>query len=128
MLNSDRIVHVLAVALCAVLTASPAKRVQAATPDDAAPSVTLQYRSTDLDTPQGIAVLYRRIRGAASSVCSPFDSAPVEERLRWNECFNHAVAGAVANIKNERLSAYHWRQIRGWKRPSMGAPTSLAAR
>lgn len=29
----------------------------------------------------------RRIRNAAKSVCGQFDSALVEEKLRWNECF-----------------------------------------
>jgi UrcA family protein len=129
MLNSDRIaVQVVAVALGAVLTVSPLKIIEAATEGDGALSVTLKYHSTDLETPQGIAGFYRQIRGAASTVCSPFDGAPLAQKQRWNECFNHAVASAVASVQNERLSAYHWHQIRGWKKPSMEESTSLAAR
>ena len=126
MLNSDRIViHKVAVALFTVLMISP-ELARAAAREDGPLSVTVQYRSTELTTPQGVAGLYRRIRMAASTVCSPFDGAPLEDKLRWNECFNHSVANAVASVQNESLSAYHWRQIRGWKRQD--APMSLAGR
>jgi UrcA family protein len=125
-LNFDRIiVHMVAVALFTVLMTSP-ELARAAAREVGPLSVTVQYHSTELTTPQGVAGLYRRIRAAASAVCDPFYGAPLEDKLRWNECFNHAVANAVASIQNESLSAYHWRQIRGWKR--LDAPTSLAGR
>jgi len=129
MINPDRIAaHIVAVALIAATTAMPTKSVQAAVNDDEPPSVTLQFSATDLGTPQGVAGLYRRIRGAAASVCHQFDGAPLEDKQRWDICFNHAVAQAVLSVHNDNLSAYHWRQIRGLKWPWIQAPTALAAR
>jgi UrcA family protein len=129
MLSPHRIVvHTAAFALFAVLVLSPIEFLQAAPNGDQAPSVIVKYRSTDLETSPGIATLYRRIRNAAKSVCGQFDSALVEEKVRWNECFNQSVTSAVTSVHNQSLSAYHSYQNRGWKRPSMEAPTALATR
>jgi UrcA family protein len=129
MINPDRIAaHIVAVALIAATTAMPTKSVQAAVNDDEPPSVTLQFSATDLGTAQGVADLYRRIRGAAATVCRQFDGAPLEEKQRWDICFNHAIAQAVLSVHNDNLSAYHWRQIGGVRWPRMQAPTALAAR
>ena len=115
MLKSDRTVfRVASVALLAVSMLSPIECVQAASKYDEAPSVTLQYRSTDLNTPRGVTRLYRRIRAAASSVCGPFDRAL--EKQQWNQCVDEAVARAVVSVNSESLSAYHWRLIRGRNR------------
>jgi UrcA family protein len=116
------------VPLFSVLMLSPVEFVRAAAPDADAPSLTLQYRSTDLDTPHGIAILYRRIRSAASSVCGVYDRALLEEKARWDECVDQAVARAVAAVHSETLTAYHGRRVRGGKRPWIDVPTSLAAR
>jgi UrcA family protein len=129
MFNFDRAVaHIVPVALFALLMLSPLELVRAAAPDAEVPSVTLQYRSTDLDTPHGIAILYRRIRSAASSVCGAYDNALLEEKVQWNECVDQAVARAVAAVHSETLTAYHGRRVRGLKRPWIDVPTSLAAR
>jgi UrcA family protein len=91
-------------------------------------SITVQYHTTDLDTPEGVATLYRRIRAAAADVCSPFEGRLLEQKVVWNECFSHAVANAVHTVNNEALTAYHWQQIRGWKQPQIETPPSLAVR
>jgi UrcA family protein len=94
-------------------------------------SVTLQYRDTDLYSPEGVAILYQRIRLATSSVCSPFEN-PLLEQALWRDCFNHTVAKTVATVRDERLSAYHWQRIGGLKLPRWlarsKAQTSLATR
>jgi UrcA family protein len=129
MINPDRIAaHIVAIALFTAATAMPDKSVQAAANADEPPSVTLQFSATDLGTSQGVAGLYRRIRGAAATVCRQFDGAPLEEKQQWDICFNHAIAQAVLSVHNDNLSAYHWRRIRGLKWPWKQAPTALAAR
>jgi UrcA family protein len=130
MFNSDRvIVRFVAVAALAALTVSFFPEIaRAGDYSQDAPSVTLQYRNTDLDYPEGIASLYRRIRAAATNVCSPLESSMLERKILWNECFNNAVANAVNAVHNQALSAYHWQRIRGWKQPRIDEPTSLAAR
>jgi UrcA family protein len=129
MFNSDRTRVGIVMAALAML-AVPLIPVLARAADNSgeARSVTLHYHTTDLDTPEGVATLYRHIRGAAAEVCSPFESRLLERKLLWNDCFSHAVAYAVRATHNEALSAYHWQRIRGWKHQGVEAPTSLAAR
>lgn len=129
MFNLDRVIAVSTVtALAALCVTFFPQAARAAGADTDALSVTLQYRNTDLDNSQGVAALYRHIRGAAASVCRPFESPLLEGKVRWSECFSHALANAVESVHNETLTDYHWQQIRGWKQPRIGAPTSLAAR
>ena len=120
--------HIAAAALIAAATAMPVSPVRAATGGDQGPSVTLHFSGRDLRTSQGVAGLYRRIRGAAATVCSPFDSPGLAEKQRRDQCFNHTVAQAVQSIHNENLTAYHWHQIRGLKWPWMRTRTALAER
>jgi UrcA family protein len=130
MFNSNRIIiRMAAAATLAVLTVLLIPELaQATVNSEEARSVTLQYRTTDLNTPEGIAILYRRIRGAADSICSPLESPLLERKVLWNDCFSHAVSNAVQAVHNEKLTAYHWQRIRGWKPPRDDAPMSLAGR
>jgi UrcA family protein len=107
------------VPLFVLLTLSPIEVVRPAAPGAQAPSVTLQYRSTDLDTPRGIALLYRRIRSAASSVCGAYDRALVEEKAQWDECVDQAVGSTVAAVHSESLSAHHGRWAHADKRQAV---------
>jgi UrcA family protein len=128
MLKSDRTVfRVVALALFAVLMVSPLESVQAAANRDEAPSVTLQYRGADLDSPEGVATLYRRIRAAASSVCGAYDRALLEEKQQWRQCVDEAVARAVASVNSESLNSYYWSKIHR-RNPWIEAPAALAAR
>ncbi|MGO9512840.1 MAG: UrcA family protein [Steroidobacteraceae bacterium] len=130
MFNSDRdIIRMVAAATLTLLTVSFVPGLARATDNsEEARSVTLQYHITDLNTPEGVANLYRRIRGAAASVCSPLESRLLELKVLWNDCFSHAVANAVQAVHNQKLSAYHWQRIRGWKEPRDDGSSSLAAR
>jgi UrcA family protein len=128
MFTDRAVAHIVSVALFTVAMLSPVQFVRAAAADAEAPSVTLQYRSTDLDTAHGVTILYRRIRSAASSVCGAYDHALLEEKAQWNECVDQAVARAVAAVHSETLTAYHGRRVHGGKRPWIDVPTSLAAR
>jgi UrcA family protein len=100
--------HFLRVGLFAVLMVSPIEWVQAGAQDDEAPSVTLRFHSADLNTPQGISGLYRRIRAAASTVCNRYDGGSLQAKVRWHKCFDKSVAEAVAHVNSDSLSAYHW--------------------
>lgn len=128
MSNSVRaILRVVALAGAASLAAGLIPQLsQAANNSGEARSVTVRYHVTDLDTPEGVAILYRRIRGAAADVCSPFESPLPEYKQLWKDCFSHAVANAVHSIHNEALSAYHWQRIRGRKQQGIDSPISLA--
>jgi len=85
---------------------------------DEEPSETVRYQDLNLDSQEGIAELYLRIHAAAVDVCKPVDGPQLGNRvswIEWNICINHAVARAVHAVHNEKLSAYHWERIRGWK-------------
>src|ERR1700735_2016771 len=110
MFTDRAVAHIVPVALFTVVMLSPVELVRGAAPDGEVPSVTLQYRGTDLDTPKGVSILYRRIRSAASSVCGAYDNALLEAKVLWNECFDQAVAKAVATVHSETLTAYHGRR------------------
>ncbi len=93
------------------------------------PSVTVRYHDLNLNNPEGIATLYKRIHTAAIEVCKPEEGPQLVNRLfwtAWNNCFSHAVANAVKAVHNEKLTAYHWERIRGWKHPQVDAPATVA--
>ena len=97
--------------------------------DDEAPSVTVRYHDLNLNSREGIASLYGRIRAAAVNVCESVEGPQLVNRVfwsEWNACINHAVANAVDTVHNEKLSAYHWERCRGWKLRSMATLMSAA--
>jgi UrcA family protein len=81
---------------------------------DEAPSVTVRYYDLNLDTPEDVASLYGRIHAAAIDVCKQSEGSLRINRVYW-ECVAHAIANAVKDVHNEKLSAYHWERIRDWK-------------
>jgi len=105
-----------------VMPALFAQSAMATTRVDEAPSETMRYHDLNLNTPEGVAGLYRRIQGAAADVCQPVEGSLFVNRLfrtEWNDCVSHAVANAVKAVHNDNLSAYHWDRIRGLKLPYM---------
>ena len=99
-------------AILALLFAQPGMAVPRV---DEAPSVTVRYYDLNLDTPEDVASLYGRIRAAAIDVCTQSEGSLRINRVYW-ECVAHAIANAVKDVHNEKLSAYHWERIRYWKR------------
>jgi UrcA family protein len=100
----------------------------AAVDDDAALSVTVRYHDLNLNSPEGVASLYGRIRVAAEQVCRTLESRDLMRKAQWQDCFSHAVANAVKAVNNAPLSAYHWQRIRGWKHHDIETPTTVASR
>jgi UrcA family protein len=100
----------------------------AAVDDDAALSVTVRYHDLNLNSPEGVASLYGRIRVAAEQVCRTLESRDLMRKAQWQDCFSHAVANAVKAVNNAPLSAYHWQRIRGWKHREIDTPTTVASR
>ena len=93
-------------------------------------SVTVNYHDLDLNAAAGVDALYARIRAAAAAVCAlPEDWQPGNEALlaERGKCIDHAVARAVRAVRNDNLSAYHWRRINTWKHRFGEAPTAGSA-
>ena len=130
MLSCNRNIHIIvAVALVGALVMSPIEPVRAAILHPGARSVTVRFHSGELDTPQGVAGLYRRIRAAAETVCGQPDDILLLYRLVWDQCVDQAIAGAVAGVHSESLSAYRGLQFHRRKRRMLvEVPKSLAVR
>jgi UrcA family protein len=104
------------VALLAIPALLFADSGMAATRTDEAPSVTVRYYDLNLNSPEGIASLYRRIHGAAVDVCESSEGPQVVNRIfwrGWNKCVAQAVENAVNTVHNDKLSAYYGERNRG---------------
>jgi UrcA family protein len=92
---------------CGLAMAAPV--AQAASPDDAAPSVKVSYADLDISTDRGLKTLYGRIQVAANQVCpQPLSSDFNSERKRIaSDCREAAITRAVDQFHNPRLSTLH---------------------
>jgi UrcA family protein len=126
MLSHNRNIHlIVAVVSAAALMIWPIEPVKAVILHPRASSVTVRFHSADLETPQGVAGLYRHIRAAAESVCGQPDDTLLYKRI-WDQCVDQAIAGAVTSVHSESLSAYRGLRPRGRKWLLVEAPKSLA--
>ena len=81
-------------------------------PADAIPSVTVSYADLDLASQAGAQVLYQRIKQAAQTVCAALASKQLERQALWHDCYEQAVANAVATIDRPLLTALHRAAVR----------------
>ena len=73
------------------------------------PSASLRLQLTEhaLETPQGVALTYTRIREAARSVCGYADRAFRQELDDWNECVAATIRHTVSQIGNPTLTDFY---------------------
>lgn len=67
---------------------------------------TVSYAELDLSKQAGVEVLYRRIKDAARIVCGGRDPI-VRISLARSQCYEKAVADAVAQVNSPLLTALH---------------------
>jgi UrcA family protein len=82
-------------------------KVQAAEPAQSYYTTIVGYGDLNLDSEPGAKVLYARIRIAARNVCSSLESRELTEKKHWQGCFDKAVASAVGQVNNIRVTALH---------------------
>ncbi len=68
---------------------------------------TVSYADLDLSKPAGAQALYDRIKKAASSVCSELEDSQFEHRVMFRECYDQAVANAVAKANRPMLTTLY---------------------
>jgi UrcA family protein len=81
-----------------------------------AESLKVKFADLDLSKHEGAKTLYRRIQWAARWACGtePFlDPGLQYMQYMWQQCYNHAVADAVAKVNNPLLTAEYNIAIRG---------------
>lgn len=76
-------------------------------------SQTVSFADLDLSKPAGAQTLYKRIQKAARHVCGPIDKYMyVTPRKAFRECYQEAIAAAVAQVDRPSLTALHREQTR----------------
>ncbi|HKZ73327.1 MAG TPA: UrcA family protein [Steroidobacteraceae bacterium] len=99
-------------ALCFAVTALEAP----ANPADGEPrSVTVGFADLNLNSPEGAQALYRRISSAARTVCGLNSNPLPAVRIAARQCYQEAIAGAVAKVDSQTLTALHrakWKDSR----------------
>lgn|SRR5690349_21594369 len=103
--------------LAAVFIAAASPRASAAdaplktSSDGKSYSVNVNYNLADLATESGLDKIYMRLKGAARRVCDAASepSDPKKIRHYW-ECVDQALANAVSDINNQRLTAFYQRE------------------
>lgn len=130
MFNSHRVI-VWMVALIALPVIFLAPSARAAAGFGAPPTVTVRYDDINLDSPEGVASLYKRIQNAATTVCKPVEGPQSVSRIfwrAWNECYHRGIAKAVSAVHNGNLSAYHDKRSRGWHYDEADAGATVVSR
>jgi UrcA family protein len=67
----------------------------------------VSFADLNLNGAAGVQTLYGRLRMAATQVCAPFRGSSLQEKTKWHECFDPALARSVAKIDEPRLTTYH---------------------
>lgn len=70
-------------------------------------NVVVKYGDLNLNSQAGVASLHKRIRNAAESVCSQYETRILGLRAAYEECIDDAVASSVSAVGNVSLTQYH---------------------
>jgi UrcA family protein len=84
-----------------------ASATQAAEPANAPPHKVVSFRDLNLNTAEGAAVLYKRIKSAAIEVCGVSDSFDLARMYVPRTCMSEAVSRAVAQVDRPMLTSLH---------------------
>ena len=75
-------------------------------------SIKLHLTKDVLDTPEGIAMIYTRIRNAARSVCGQPDRVLPQEKADWDDCVAATIRYTVAQIGRPKLTDFYMMKSR----------------
>jgi UrcA family protein len=100
-------VQVILAIFAAVCVAVLANTTQAGDVRDAAPQLVVRYADLNLASHAGVAVLYRRIKNAASQVCGSVDLKHLSQAAAAKPCIDGAIAQAVSAINSPMLTSQY---------------------
>jgi UrcA family protein len=78
-----------------------------AAPVPDAPQMTVHFADLDLTKVDGAAVLYKRLRAAAETVCGPREDRDPAKAAAFKKCVQSALASAVMRVDRAELAAYY---------------------
>jgi UrcA family protein len=96
-----------------ILALSLGYQLANAAPSQDAPSVIVHFADLDLLHGDGIAVLYRRLKGAAETVCASQNGRDLGSQTRFKMCWESALGAAVSKVDRPALTAYYRAQFKG---------------
>lgn len=67
----------------------------------------VSYGDLNLNRPEGIAALYRRLRAAADEVCQPAGAGDLVSEMHSRQCEAEAIGQAIAKIDVPGLTSYY---------------------
>jgi UrcA family protein len=67
----------------------------------------VSFGDLDLSRSDHVAILYSRIRAAATHVCEPADARSVDTMVHVRHCKEQAIAHAVSDVRSAQLVAFH---------------------
>jgi len=69
-------------------------------------SVTVRFADLDTASAQGAAVLYRRLRSAAESVCRDLEGQELARKLVYANCIQTALSNAIVKVDRPAVTTY----------------------
>ena len=97
----------------AALALSTSLVAYSASAEPKAKTQTVNFADLDLSKAAGAQTLYKRIKAAARHVCGPIDNYTfVTPAKAFRECYDKAIADAVAQIDRPSLTALHREEAR----------------
>jgi UrcA family protein len=92
---------------------------------DDALSAKVQFGDLNLNSAAGAKILYGRLSKAARSVCSPFESRELATTAKWHNCYDRALAAAVAKIDKPMVTQLHDSSAHPWQKvAAVDGPTT----
>jgi UrcA family protein len=99
--NASRIAWIM-------LTFAPMVMVyNAARADEPVPTQRVSFKDLNLNSPEGAAVLYRRIKGAANKVCGRWENVDLSRIHAVQTCIDGAVSRGVAQVDRPMLTSLY---------------------
>lgn len=94
------------------MTALAALALTLSTPAGADPqeiqlSTTVRFADLNLDSPEAIETVYRRLSHAASVVCEPLEGRALWRISKHRQCVSEAMSNAVAEMNRPLLTQLH---------------------
>jgi UrcA family protein len=108
--QSTPVLSILAAGFLALGCAAMGGRVQAAEAPQYDTSI-VAFGDLNLDSEQGVKVLYARLRNGAEDVCSSFEGRDLFFKKIWQSCFDKAVATAVVQVNRSSLTTLHQQTV-----------------
>jgi UrcA family protein len=92
---------------CLMITALGLISLAHAAPAPDAPQMTVHFADLDLTKVDGAAVLFKRLRAAAETVCGPREDRDPAKATAFKKCVQSALASAVTRVDQAELTAYY---------------------